>query len=94
VNRSRQPAEQAPHIFAANLSSLVVTFLVAPLAANSRKAELVIVPALAAPEWASGIARQSTQTAAKPPMTVPCEALFRPPEKCYGFSAFVQHLRE
>jgi hypothetical protein len=54
----------------------------------------VIVPALAAPEWVSGIARQSTQTAAKPPMTVPCEALFRPPEKCYGFSAFVQHLRE
>jgi hypothetical protein len=34
--------------------------LVATLAANGRKAGLVIVPALAAPEWASGIARQST----------------------------------
>jgi hypothetical protein len=54
----------------------------------------VIVPALAAPEWASEIARQSTQTAAKPPMTLPGEALFSPPEKCYAFNAFVQHLRE
>ena len=81
-------------MFAAIFASLAFTFVVATLAAKSRKAELVIVPALAAPEWVSGIARQSTQTAAKPPMTVPCEALFRPPEKCYGFSAFVQHLRE
>ena len=96
--RSGRPARicAAPplHIFAANRSSLVFTLLVATLAANSRKAGLVIVLAATPPEWNPKITRQPMQTAAKPPTTLAGEALFSPSEKCYATSVFVQHLRE
>jgi hypothetical protein len=82
------------HIFAANRSSLVFTLLVATLAANSRRAGLPIVPAATPPEWNPKITRQPMQTAAKPPMTLPCGALSSPPGKCYAGSLFVQYLRE
>ena len=55
------------HIFAANLSSRVVTLLVAALAANSRKAGFPIVPAASPPGWNPEIARQPMQNRRQAP---------------------------
>jgi hypothetical protein len=68
--------------------------LIATLAAKSRKTELVIVPALAAPRMGLGNRSPAHANRRQAPLALPREALFSPPEKCYAFSAFVQHLRE
>jgi len=69
------------HIFAANLSSRVVTLLVAALAANSRKARFPIVPAASPPGWNPEIARQPMQNRHQAPHDVALRGAVQPTRK-------------